>query len=358
MKAYTHSKVFEDLKATKEKVSDNYTSLQYLQTLDMFLWNALEPIIIECPTFFKVYATKMVGRQIRKASAKFSSDDRGKLPIHLFNLLTSDNPKKMIENAKLHYFNRGILFGAVNLFLAQTQRYTKLSSPFHKMDMFQRRAEMRAIEQLVGMRPSGNLYGAIEQVKHWSEKAREWHSQIVEKYTRMTIMQAQACYKDYNHAYPLDDTIQVFMTVMIRAINRCDARQGVLTTFIQNWLKSARSEVDDIIRKMNKDQSFEALTEEYGDAITEVLGFTDADKSYELRQALSKAAKRADPNGIVRVMLGIPEFITYEDRQTLELFVDQVYEDRIDRIRKKNKQRERARKHAEGRTRRQEFAAV
>ena len=52
MKNYEHSTSFHILKNIKEELTNNYTSLQYLQTLDFFLWKALEPIAAECPSLF------------------------------------------------------------------------------------------------------------------------------------------------------------------------------------------------------------------------------------------------------------------------------------------------------------------
>src|ERR1700758_257407 len=98
-KSYTHSKAFETLKATQESITENLTSLQYLQTLDLFLWRALEPIHAECPSLFNNYLAKITAHQSLKASTKFTSDDRTKLPIHLFNALTSPDPKKAHEHA-------------------------------------------------------------------------------------------------------------------------------------------------------------------------------------------------------------------------------------------------------------------
>jgi hypothetical protein len=323
-RSYTHSEVFEKIKATDEKIKDNYTSLQYLQTLDMFIWEALEPIYEECPHFFRCYIAKIVARQSAKASAKFSSSDRGKLPILLFNFLTELNPKKALEHVKDMNLNRGILFGLINLFLAFTHEYEKLNSPFHKLDPLVRRYRIYKIEQRVGLRPQGNLFRAIQQVRYWDVRARTWRSQIIEKYHRMTLNYAKTTYVDYNHFIPLDDVVQIFLTTMTRAIDRCNAKQGVLTTFIQNWLKSARSEVADLC-KGQTDQSFETLSEEYGDAISEVIGFTEEDRTAELYELLAAKAKVVDKIGLTRYSLGIPEFLTSFERETLEMFVDEGY---------------------------------
>ena len=318
MKAYSHSAVFDTLKATQEKISDNYTSLQYLQTLDLFLWRALTPIYEACPVFFENYLAKVVAYQTAKASTKVTSGERSRLPIHLFNFLTEPDKGKALQHARSLCINRGILFGLITLFLKNLKYYEKLHSPFYKIPDFMRQSRMHYIEQRMGANSTSTLYNALQQVHYWEEKAREWRSRIIEKYTRMTIMQAKVTYQDYNHYVPLDDVAQIFMSVMTRAIDRCDARQGVLTTFIQNWLKSARSEVGELA-KSQTDQSYESLLDEHGDAITDVLGSTDADTSYELYQTLAAVAKKVDPSGVVRSQLQIPDLLSNEQIRFLTL---------------------------------------
>src|ERR1700686_2345623 len=104
-KDYSHSRVFDVMKNTKEGIRENLTSLQYLQTLDYFLWEALKPIAAECPSFFYNYLVKVVARQSLKPSAKLTSGERNKMAVHLFNTLTSASPSKSFDQAKLLYIN-------------------------------------------------------------------------------------------------------------------------------------------------------------------------------------------------------------------------------------------------------------
>jgi DNA-binding IscR family transcriptional regulator len=62
MKAYEHSASFSKLKTITERISKNLTTLEYLHTLDMFLWHALDPIHAECPGLFQNYVAKVVAR--------------------------------------------------------------------------------------------------------------------------------------------------------------------------------------------------------------------------------------------------------------------------------------------------------
>lgn len=320
MKDYEHSESFSKLKNIREKIEKNLTSLEYLQTLDMFLWNALSPIQDECPSFFNNYIAKVVSNQTLKSSTKFSSDDRSKLPIHLFNLVTTHDTVKAREHVKKMFLNRGLSFGLIQLFLKKLAGYEKLNSPFVEMDNTVRKSQMWKIERAVGLRVGGSLYHCILQVKYWYEKAHKWKEMITEKYYRLALNSAQATYKDYNHYIKLDDIVQIYLMVTSRAIDRCDARQGVLTTFIQNWFKSGRSEVADLA-KTQSDQSYESLVEELGDSVSDVIGYVEQDTSTELIEHIAFIAKPLDRLGIIRAPMGIPEIVSTEHRAILEMFV-------------------------------------
>lgn len=314
---YEHSKSFDQLKGIKEKIQTNYTSLQYLQTLNHFLWKALAPIAIECPDLFKNYLCKIVARQTLKASAKFTSNDRAKLPAQLFNALLATNDR-LVEQATDMHINRGLLFGFISFFLNRLDLYKKL----HQRAALgvRTRSICYGIERQLGVRPGGELYAALMDVEYWSAKARTWKGQIVEKYTRMAILQAQATYKDYNHVVKLDDVVQIYLLVVSKAIDRCDSRHGVITTFMQNWFKSAKGEVAKLAEG-HQDSSYEGLIEEHGDSIHDLLGTSMPDQSVELWQHVSYVAKQVDPEGLIRTHMGIPQHVTLKHRRLLKEFI-------------------------------------
>lgn len=321
MKNYEHSETFSRLKDITEKIDTNLTSLEYLQTLDMFLWNALAPIHSECPLLFHNYVAKIVAHQTLKASTKFTSlmaDERHKLPVYLFNMLTAPEPQKSHEQARLMYLNRGLLFGFLSLFLKKVEPYEALHSmpPSNADEWHARESQILEFEESLDVRSGGTLYGAIQQTKFWYERARQWKEMIIEKYARLALNHAKIVYQDFNHYVRLGDVAQIHIMVVSRAIDRCDPRQGVLTTFITNWFKSARSEVADLA-KTQFDQSYEQLAEELGDALSELIGSSSDDNGSETIEHIAFLAKQIDRFGFIRAPLGIPEFLTKEEKQIL-----------------------------------------
>lgn len=316
---YEHSKSFDSLKTIKEAISGNYTSLQYLQTLNHFLWKAIEPIARECPEFFKNYLCKVVARQTLKASAKFTSNERHNLPVQLFNMLIAEDAK-VVELARDMHINRGLLFGFISFFQNRLIEYRKL----HQRAVYGvvTRSLCWRTERDLGLRSGGELYAALMEVEYWATKARRWKEQIMEKYTRMALLQAQATYKDYNHVVKLDDVVQIYLLVVSKAIDRCDSRHGVITTFMQNWFKSARGEVARLAAEQ-QDSSYDGLIEEHGDAIHDILGTSAPDLSSDMWQHVSYVCQAVDPVGLVRTKMGVPQYVSLKHRKLLEAFVDE-----------------------------------
>lgn len=277
----------------------------------------MTPIALECPELFRSYLCKVVARQTLKASAKFTSNDRMKLPTQLFNCLLQDGDK-MVDMAKEMHVNRGLLFGFIAFFLNRLTTYKRLQEK--AVLGVRTRSLCWQIERGMGVRPDGELYAAIRDVEFWDAKARKWKEQIVEKYTRMALLQAQSTYKDYNYVVTLDDVVQIYMLVVSKAIDRCDSRHGVITTFMQNWFKSAKGEVAKMAEG-HQDASYEGLIEEHGDAVHDILGVSAPDLSTEMWQHVAYIGKRVDPLGLVRTHLGVPQHVTLQQRKLLEEFI-------------------------------------
>lgn len=312
MRKYQHSETFKSLKSTKEEISDNLSSAQYLQTLDYFIWNALTPIAYCCEPFFYGYIAKCVAAQILSPNIKYTSDDKSNLPILLFNIINETDKEKKLRLTRKLYLNRGLLFGILSLFFKIVKPYSQAISVFSKIDSIDRTQIKVSVIQTLGA--DDRLHHVIKEVRYWDLKARSFKASIVQKYTRMAMLQAQKTYVDFNHYEPLDDVSQIYLMIVNKAIDRCDARLGVLTTFIQRWLKTARSQVAKLSRHQT-DSSLDELAETLGDSVE--LGITNPDSSHEDLQELSYRAKILDPVGIVRTHLNIPQYVSLKDKQTL-----------------------------------------
>lgn len=315
MKKYQHSETFNSLKSIKENISENLSTAEYLHTLDHFLWNALEPIAKECPVFFYSYISKCVAAQTLNANTKYTSNERQQLPLDFFNMLMESNSQAKFEASQKLYLNRGLLFGLLSAFSRATEDYEKLHSVFNPMNSVMRFTLMNAIEKSVAATRPDRLYGVIQQVKYWSKHAYTWKGFVIEKYVRSTLMAAQRTYVDFNHAVHLDDVTQIYLMVLSKAINRCDSRLGVLTTFITTWLKTARAQVADLAKRSN-DESLDEMAETLGDSVN--IATVMPDTSFEDMQEIAYKARLADPVGIVRTLLGLPQYVNAKHKKLLQ----------------------------------------
>lgn len=160
-----------------------------------------------------------------------------------------------------------------------------------------------------------NLYSISSEVQYWESCAQNFKALILQKYVRMALLQAQSTYKELAHSYPLGDITQIYLIYVAKAIDRCDSRQGVLTTFISSWLKSAKADAAKHAKEAYH-QSYEELIEE-GTALGEVMPET----TFEELEHISSVAKKYDKDGVVRAVLRIPEFISAQHRLFLKKFV-------------------------------------
>lgn len=313
---YRHSRTFGELKSIHEGLQSNLTSAQYLHTLDYFLWNAIRPIANACPQFFLNFVAKVVARQTIAPNAKYTSGDKHQLPIQLVKALIADSDDQRVKEVQDMYLNRGLTFGFVGLFLTTCGSYNQATDVQIRAKRFVLHSAVAATEHRLGARYP--LYEVIKSATFWSDKARAWKSTIVEKYTRLALNAAQKTYVDYGHRIDLDDITQVYLVITAKAIDRCDPRMGVLTTFIQQWFKSAKAIVDQMA-ETRVEESLDALSDVLGDSMN--LGSVDPDRTREILNSISWAAQAADPEGYVRTALGIPQWVSAKDREFLAHFV-------------------------------------
>lgn len=304
---YQHSHAFAALKNINEQIDSNLTSYQWLSTLDYFIESALDPIVTAHPHYLDNYFAKVVAWQTNRPSVKFSRNDKSTLPALLFNSLTTENQEKR-KFQKAMMFNRGVLFGAINSYLETVKPFLDLHDPSAKI---KKKRRIFLIE-IYRQRVSPHLYSGSLQAAYWATKAFKFKELIVQKYVRLALMSAKRTYEQVGYKIKLDDIVQTYLVYLSKAIDRCDSRQGVLTTFIQTWFYSARAEIQKAVADDSNSSSYEEMIE--NGVFADV---TLPDCKYEALQHVSAVAKDIDTEGTHRHALGIPEFFTSSERKIL-----------------------------------------
>lgn len=297
---YRHSRAFSVLKATSETIQTNLTTPQYLRTLDDLILNAFKPILLST-SYVDGAISAIAGWQELNFRRKVSFLDRSLFYSTCFRFLAATGQDR-IDRFKEIKLERGLRFQILKRFLSATSEYysalNDISVPIDHALAVKARYET-AFE-------CDDLLVVIREVSFWLKIAEEFKRQISEKFVRLTINSARNDYVNYFECrgVSLDDMVQVYLLAASRAIDKCDADQGALTSHIMKWFLTARLRVTQ--------QRDAASTQDKLDN----LSVQDLDPSLTLENetldptVVRYLAKIADPVGAARIALGIEEHLS------------------------------------------------
>jgi hypothetical protein len=322
------SRVLDALKSVNEKLDHNYTSFQLLSVLDQLLWKAMWPIIKSTDYFDRILANVM-GWSAVNPRRKLSSLPKERFNTYVLAYLAADDPATKLRILKKMRIERNVLFYVIgrvrDLYAAQKPATRPTSEITNALSIFD---------------PKG-MWFSVRESDYWYTHALEFKGMIIEKYMRFVMMEAQQFHaqqkRDNPHLdFDLDDLAQNFILAVNKAIDKCDAQQGTLTSYIQNWLKDAKGNP--------------AMRGEYGLAFTipasqrraiansasnktvnisvniespdlqSLASSTDVESDLErarLVDFIRRLAKRADPSGVSRMFLGIDESLNANELKSL-----------------------------------------
>lgn len=333
MYAYQHSKTFAKLKSIKETISTNLSSYQYLSVLDALLIKSLHPIV-DSTTFVDNFLAKVLAWQYQNPRRKASSIPRSDLASYITFFLIAGSTEHKIRHLQKMKLDRGILSEIVKVWLEAAEPYYQMAnSPDELVDDETRPLREHAIEQQASLKPDHSLYGAYLQTRYWWEQYHSFRNMILEKYTRLCLVQAQRDYDtDFGRRVDIDDVIQLYLFNAARAIDKCDTDKGVLTTNVKNWLKHAKGQVmmshlantAYSLPKNSKTvrQNLEAAnTVSLEDLDVEAEGLLTDENSAKVEKLdqVRKIAKLFDPVGYGRLALGIQECLDHDDAQAIRM---------------------------------------
>lgn len=318
----------DSLKKVKEQLGHNYTSFQLLSVLDQLLWKSMWPILRTTDYFDRVLAI-VIGWSATNPRRKLSSLPKERFNTYALAYLAADTPKTKLRILKKMRIERNVLFYVVGKFL-DVLRDAPPARPTAK------------IVNALSVFDHEGLWFAARESEYWHQQSIAFKGMIMEKYMRFVMMEAQMFHKQQRHHNPhlnfdIDDIAQNFILAVNKAIDKCDAQQGTLTSYIQNWIKDAKGNPQ--------------LRGEYGIAYTipasqrravalspknKAVNISVSIDSEELRNLRSDSnveeefergrtikmvrllAKRADPTGISRMFLGIGEILEPDQLRQLE----------------------------------------
>jgi hypothetical protein len=328
--AYRHSEAFSKLKRIQETIPNNLTTVEYLKTLDLLLESAFLPIL-ESTRFIDTFLAKILAWQSTNPKRKTTSEGKKDLPSYVTLFLISNSPEQKLKIYNRIGFDRGITMEMIRRWLSMMNDYAeRLNIPEPTLED---QRIMYRIQHMLDMNEDGYPFGAYLQTKFWFSKVEYFKSLILEKYTRLCLNTAQQDYvKCFQHKIPLDDVLQIYLMAASKAIDKCDANRGVLTTHIQYWLMSARNvaaknylesdgkatpvvipESQEIVEKFVSEDS---RASEASDKM-----FESVEDKFERQGTIDRVrqvAKFFDPTGYGRLVMGIGEYLSPKMSQTLD----------------------------------------
>jgi hypothetical protein len=305
---YEDSRVFADLKNIKERIPGNMTTYQYLVSYDSMLDNALRPIIRDTK-FLDAFLLRVLGWQEKNFRRKVSFLPRREVPRLVLNFLVAPDEESRVQTFTSVRLDRGLRMEALELFFAKLSEYERacnleLSSPLGEDTLSHCLYVKSQVEAQLGS-SSSSLLPALREARHWMGVAAGFKQKLLEKYVRLCLTTAQRDYTQFfDCSVKLDDLIQTYLMATSRAIDKCDYKQGVLTSHVQNWLFTAR---DAMVKMRDKDNiSLDHLSLEDLDPLVQSEQESNVMNNDRV-EVLARLARLADPLGAARCYLQLPE---------------------------------------------------
>lgn len=295
---YRESRVFASLKDTKESLSGNLTTAQYLRVYDEYLERSLSPIFTNTRVF-DAFACQLVNWQITYPRRKSTLGNREDLPRAVTNFLFAVGSEARVKAFRSLKVDRGLLIGFLSKFLESLKDYKKCCEGDNP-DLQHNLAVIHKTE--AAFRSKKPLYQVLAETEHWFEATCAFKTKIMEKYLRVTLTTAQRDYvKFFDCRVDLDDLIQIYLNYLSRAIDRCDYGQGTLTSHVQTYMVAAKNLAakEDLRTRLTNSIDHGV---DYVD-LADQAGFTqnlylEGRESSEYNSALAELLNIVDPHGI------------------------------------------------------------
>lgn len=318
----------DSLKRVKEKLPHNYTSYQLLSVLDQLLWKSMWPIVRTTDYFDRVLAN-VIGWGATNPRRKLSSLPKERFNTFAMAYLAADTPRLKLRILKKMRLERNVLFYVIGRFL-DLMKDAPPTKPSQRLT------------NALAVFDSEGLWFAARESSYWYAQAITFKGMIMEKYLRFVMVEALSFQKQQREQNPhlqfdVDELAQNFTLAVNKAIDKCDAQQGTLTSYIKNWIKDAkgnpqlRSEYG-IAYTLPASQRRAVAQQGANRKAVNISVSMESDDFLQLRsdsnveeevertrtiELVRKLAKRADPTGISRMFLGISEILDPDELRQL-----------------------------------------
>lgn len=320
---YDTSSAFDSLKNTRETLSVQYSTRDYVGAMEALIFNAVRPLVLTSKfsdTFISGVASWYSSNSKRRISRLEKCEFFG---LVAQMLITEDTEIKIVKLKQMQ-LERTVLFYMIDLWLQSLNGYSRTLSSYALTKDKSKRASIDEYEYKVGKRKNSpvSLYSAIRDAKFWLLEFLRLKKMILEKYHRLVITSAQKDYKAMGHKVNLNDLIQNYMMTASRALDKCDFTKGTLTSYIQLWMKNARSRsvrTDSInSTETQPELGTQYIDDDSGNENSVELSLDTSHSSTDHIHNVRYLIKLVDPSGVFRLLNGIDEALFKEEKYLLK----------------------------------------
>lgn len=331
----------------------NLTGEQIQQTLDLFLYKALEPIVLNSNIFDSQirYILSIISQNRKR---KLSSLDRNAAISSLCECLVLTNPKdrpkkfQIIRDARLE---RSFIHTFISRFLQTHADYMDIYNEFLTASREERpflKDSLDLISESVGCDRQG-LYRIMNIAQSYLSKFYSYRSVILGHYVKHSSNQAKQYVKaNRSLHFDFNDARQSILKSILIAIDKYDCTKGALTTYVNWWILNAQtSSTSDheygIAYTIPQSHRKKIANQDSGDinfsvSLDSLMSGDDDDTEKNLHATLSDKrtlfesflqqesdnivqylAKSVDSRGVARLYLDVGEVFSEKEKQNMQL---------------------------------------
>lgn len=226
----------KELLNNKEKLTKNLSSKQIITILNLLLNTAVQPLFEHCQLMRQLILQAMLQTQLdhrRKISVHNKNNTAG---LIIYAIVNHDfTALKMCE------LDRGILFKATTMVYTLLQQAVELEQ---QLILKPKNVELILQQENLAKRLGTNV-NLLTPLARWIELYYNLYLQfkelIIAKYIKFAWQEANRARALTGLHVDIKELFKNYLLAYSRAIDKCDANQGTLTHYIQQWMMSARS---------------------------------------------------------------------------------------------------------------------
>lgn len=322
----------------------NLTGEQIQKIMDVFLYSALQPIVLYSDVFDEQVSLLLTVATTNK-KRKLSVLDRSELIANLCKILVITDRVEKFELIKQSKLERSFLHCFIRAVLLECSGFvTKYRNFVYKPDKATRNNLDNMSYINLGCSRT-QLYEITQNSTDYLNKFYAFRGKVLDNYLRHSSVQAKARISmSGNSNLDFMDLKQSILKAMVIALDKYDSSKGALTTYINWWVLNAQTcsaeheygiaytvpqsqkkkMFDGTSTDVNFSVSLDALLTSDDDDISNLHNFLSDDntvsktvESYQEINAVRLLVKSIDPYGIARLSLDIGEAFTEKEREKM-----------------------------------------